>query len=184
MASSAFRKLMALDLEEKILNIGAAISFVCIFFPWVSGEWLGGKNVTYSGLGFFTSFIGLTILLLHTYVLLMTIVPITGGPTIIKRQNKHGVRLFATMLASLLTVAAWSVLTKFTFEFRLQISFGLYGTLIGSLIATLYAFLLFQEHRRGIVKDFFHHGEHTRDQAEIDSPPPPADEPEDHRMYS
>lgn len=185
MASSAFRKLMALDLEEKILNLGSAISFVCIFFPWVSGEWLGGKNVTYSGLGFFTSFIGLSILLLQAYVLLITLVPVTGGPIIIKRQNKHGVRLFVTLLASVLTVAAWSVLTKFTFEFRLQISFGLYGTLIGSLVATLYAFLLFQEHRRGVVKEFFHHGDGKQHkEPQPGSPPPPANEPEDHRMYS
>ena len=180
MSSTIVRKYVALSLEEKILNSGAFIAVVSIFLPWIGGEWLGGKNVTYSGLGFFTSFIGLSILLVHIYILLITFVPLTGGPALVKRRNKDGIRLFATMLTALLTVAAWSVLTKFTFEFRLEINYGLYGTLIGSLISTLYAFLLFQEHRRGMVKEFFHQ-DAPRD--DISVPVPPTNEPEDHRMY-
>lgn len=181
MARHIVQNAVRLPLEEKILNTGAIIAIVCVFFPWVAGEWLGGKHVTYSGLGFFTSFIGLGILLLHVYVLLITLIPLTGGPAIVKRRNKHGVRLFATILASVLTIAAWSVLTKFTFEFRLQISFGLYGTLIGSLISALYAFLLFQDHRKNTV-------ETSVDKEQMPSPsdmniPPPYHEPEDYRTH-
>ncbi|MCA9371169.1 MAG: hypothetical protein KC680_04380, partial [Candidatus Peregrinibacteria bacterium] len=162
-----------LDLEEKILNIGSLSALVCVAFPWVSGEWLGGKHVTYTGLGFFTSFIGIAIVLLHLYVLLVTLIPLTGGPAIVQEKNKDGLRLFTTLLASALTVAAWSVLTKVSFEFRLEISFGLYGTLIGSLVSSLYSFLLFQEKRKHTSPDI-----HTY----TASVPPPAIEPEDHRF--
>lgn len=170
---------MHLSLEEKILNLGSAVALVCIFFPWVGGEWLGGKHITYSGLGFFTSFIGLTVLLLHLYLILITVIPLTGGPAIVKRHNKDVVRLFVSLLASVLTVAAWSVLTKFTFEFRLQIAFGLYGTLIGSLVSALYSFLLFQEKRRGEAQEFHHHRDDRPAPSKLH---PPSIEPEDHRF--
>lgn len=179
MSSNIVQKVLRLSLEEKILNTGSLLAVVCIFFPWVSGEWLGGKHVTYSGLGFFTSFIGLAILLLHLYLILITLIPLTGGPSIIKKRNRDGVRLFTALLASLLTVAAWSVLTKFTFEFRLQISFGLYGTLIGSLVSALYAFLLFQDHRKANVEQFFHKEESPQNV----HVPPPHHEPEDYRQH-
>jgi FtsH-binding integral membrane protein len=171
---------MTLDLEEKILNGASLCAFVCVFFPWVGGEWLGGKVITYSGLGFFTSFIGVTVLLLHLYILLITIIPLTSGPTIVKRKNRDLVRLLVALFATVLTVAIWSVLTKFTFEFsRLQIHFGLYGTLIGSVVCTLYAFLRYQETTRSNVREIFDHPE-----PRASSPkPPPSPPPEDHGIY-
>lgn len=179
MPADFLKKVHRLQLEEKILNAGSLIAAVCVFFPWVSGEWLGGKHVTYSGLGFFTSFIGLGVLLLHAYLLLITIVPLSGGPAIIHKNNKDGMRLLTAILTSVLTIAAWSVLTKFTFEFRLQVSFGLYGTLIGSLISSLYAFLLFQDGRKRHIEEFFHK-EEAKPEMHV---PPPQHEPEDHRFH-
>lgn len=174
---------MHLDLEEKILNAGSICAFVCVFFPWVGGEWLGGKVVTYTGLGFFTSFIGVAILLLHLYIILVTLIPLTGGPSLIQKSNKNAVRLLVALLASLLTIAVWSVLTKFTFEFsRLQIHFGLYGTLVGSLVATLYGFLQYQDSKKGIVQDLFSHDQ-GHGQSTRDAVPPRSPDPEDHRMY-
>ena len=173
------RKIFALEIEEKILNTAAVFAFVCVFFPWVGGEWLGGKTVTFNGLGFFTSFIGLTVLLLQTYILLITIIPITGGPLIIKTRYKNMARLMAAALSTLLTVAIWSVLTKFTFEFsRLEIYFGLYGTLVGSLVTTLYSFLRMQEERKTEAKNLFTH-ESTMPSEQNFAPPP--EQPEDHR---
>ena len=180
MAAQILRRLARLPLEEKILNAGSFVACICIFFPWIGGEWLGGKVITYSGLGFFTSFIGVAVLLLHTFIILVTFIPLTGGPRLIKAQNKHIVRLVVAIFATILTIAVWSVLTKFTFEFsRLQIHFGLYGTLIGSFVATLYSFLQFQDGRRTAVEDLFHGHSQNR-------PPevaPPSPEPEDHRIY-
>lgn len=182
MPSQRIRKVLALSLEEKILNIGSLFACVCVFFPWVGGEWLGGNMVTYSGLGFFTSFIGVAILLLHVFTLLVTIIPLTGGPVLIRPSRAHIVRLFASACASVLTVAVWSVLTKFTFEFsRLQIYFGLYGTLVGSIISTLYSFLLYQDDKRNIVHELFYNTESTQqEQPQV----PPSPEPEEHNMHS
>lgn len=179
MPNRAIRKFMALDLEEKILNGASLGAFICVFFPWVGGEWLGGKMITHSGLGFFTSFIGLAVLIIHLYVILITLIPLTGRSAIVKRENRDLVRLLATLLASILTIAIWSVLTKFTVEFlRLQIYFGLYGTMAGSFIALLYSFLLHQESRRSVVKDLFH----QKDNSYRSPEPPPSPEPEEHKL--
>lgn len=177
MSIHGIRRVKNLDLEEQILNGASLLTIVTIFFPWVGGEWLGGKVVTYSGLGFFTSFIGIAILLLHLYVVFVTLIPVSGGPSIVSKKHKHSVRLVAAGLATVLLIAAWSVLTKFTFEFsRLEIHFGLYLCMIGSLISTLYAFLLFQGGKRGETLDIFH-----VDSSVNDAPPPPSSEPEDLR---
>lgn len=174
-------RIVALEVEEKILNGAALFAFISVFFPWVGGEWLGGKTVTFNGLGFFTSFIGLTVLLLHTCILLVTIIPITGGPALVKAKYKNVARLLAAALSTLLTIAIWSVLTKFTFEFsRLEIYFGLYGTLVGSLVVSLYSFLRMQDERRTEVKNLFSHdGNPSKDENFV----PPPEQPEDHRMY-
>ncbi len=180
MPNRAVKKFMALDLEEKILNGASLVAFISVFFPWVGGEWLGGKVITYSGLGFFTSFIGLTVLLLHLYILLITFIPLTSGPFIVKQRNKDLVRLLVALLATLLTAAVWSVLTKFTFEFsRLQIHFGLYGTLVGSVVCTLYAFLRYKEDNRASVQEIFTHTEKPQQSHQ----PPPSMEPENHAKY-
>ena len=131
----------------------------------------------YSGLGFFTSFIGIAILMLHLFILLVTVVPLAGGPDIVSKLRRNALRLLACILASVLTIAVWSVLTKFTFEFsRVEIHFGLYVTMIGSFVATLYGFLLFQEERGSI------HGlVHDSGAKEHSAPPPPSEEPEEYR---
>lgn len=176
------RRILALELEEKILNGAALAAFVCIFMPWVGGEWLGGKTVTFNGLGFFTSFIGLFILLLLTFIILITLIPITGGPMLVKAKHKDSARLLAAVIATLLTVAIWSVLTKFTFEFsRLQIHFGLYGTLIGSLITSLYSFIKIQEGKKIEVNKLFSHEDEV--QQTIQYQAPEQGNPEDHRKY-
>ncbi|TSC60646.1 MAG: hypothetical protein Greene041662_197 [Candidatus Peregrinibacteria bacterium Greene0416_62] len=157
MSSPFFRKLTTLDLEEQILNGSAIVSLIGVLLPWMGGEWLGGDNVTYTGLGFYTSFIGL-----------------------------------AVCLSSILILTALSVLTKVTFEFsRMEIRFGIYVTLIGSLVSTLYAYLRFQEQRKSSVQELFHHPEdieqvpERNESAPVPPPPPPprAPEPEEHRLF-
>lgn len=193
MANPFFRKLTGLELEEQILNVSAMVSLIGVLLPWMGGEWLGGDNVTYSGLGFYTSFIGLTVFLLQTFILLITVIPLTGGPVLIRRRHREVVRLGATGLSSILILASLSVLTKVTFEFsRMEIRFGIYVTLVGSLVATLYAFLRFQEQRKSSVQELFHHPEENamavperNESAPVPPPPPPppAPEPEEHRLF-
>lgn len=192
MSSVLFRKITTLELEEQILNGSAVVSLIGVLLPWIGGEWLGGDNVTYTGLGFYTSFIGLGILLLQAFILLITIIPLTGGPVLIRRRHREVVRFSATALASFLIIAALSVLTKVTFEFsRMEIRFGIHVTLVGSLVATLYAYLRFQEQRKSSVQELFHHPEDIEQIPERNEsasippppPPPPAPEPEEHRLF-
>jgi hypothetical protein len=193
MSASLLRKISGLELEEQILNGGALVTVIAIFLPWMGGEWLGGESVTYSGVGFYTSFIGLSALLLELYVLAITATPLLGGTVIIRKRHRETVRLLATALSSIMILSALSVLAKVTFEFsRMEIRFGIYVAIVGSLVATLYAFLRYQEQRRGMVQELFHHPEDTpapEVRMEIATapppppPPPPAPAAEEHRLF-
>lgn len=192
MASQSFRKVMGLELEEKILNAAVLVAIIGVFLPWIGGEKLGGATVSYSGFGFYTTVIGLSVFLLQVFVLLITVVPLTGGPVFIRKRYREIVRLCATAEAVILILAALSVLIKVTLDFaRMEIRFGIYVTLIGSLVALFEAFLRFQEQRKGYVQEIFHHPEEERkivDKGEFfeappPPPPPPPPAPEEHRMY-
>jgi len=126
MIRNFIKRVRALELEEQILNAGAFTALVGIFLPWTGGHMLGSDSVVYSGMGFYTSFIGIAIFLIHLFVLLITILPLTGGPTMIRRNQKEYVRLFFGAQATVLVIAALSVLAKVTFEFsRMEIRFGI-----------------------------------------------------------
>lgn len=185
--------LVGLDLEERILNGATLAAIVFLFFPWLSGQFLGGDPVSYSGLQFYVSYIGAGILLLHLVILLITLLPLLGGPTIVRRAWKAIARLWLASQAAVLTLASLSVLTRVTYEFRgLNVRYGVYFSLVCSVIATLYAFLQWQEERRKEVHEVFHHPEdvtHAPVQPEIRTqpappppPPPPPLPPEEHNL--
>ena len=176
-----------MELEEKILNGAVILGLVCLFFPWFSGEWLGGDTISYSAFGFYISFLGIAVAGMLLFTLLILLVPLLGGPVLIRRRNRDLVRLILTALSSILTLSALSVLTKVTFEFsRMEIRYGIYGTMVGCIVATLYAFLSWQEFRKSQVQELFHHPEDhaapEEDHRPPPPPPPPAPEPEEHRL--
>ncbi len=186
------RLLGMLDLEERILNAASLLAVVSIFFPWISGEWLGGDTAYYTGFAFFTSFIGWFVLLLHGFLLLSTFVPLLGGPLLIRRKHLHIVRFLLASQATVLTIATLTVLTNITFEFsRMEVRFGVYLSLIGSMVATLYAFLKWQEQRKREAQELFHHPEQKAPQLEpketraVPPPPPPPRplSPEEHHLH-
>jgi len=196
MAAKFIRTIVQLDLEEKILNAGALLALAGVFMPWLGGEWLGGEQVTFSGFGFYTSFMGIAVFCMYLGVLLVTVVPAAGGPVLLKKRHRHVARLSATALGTILTLASLSVLTKMTFEFsRMEIRFGIYMSLIGGLVATMYSFLRVQEQRRQQVHELFHHPDDyypIQDNAGETEPlpslpptppPPPPPEPEEHRVH-
>lgn len=190
MASRIIKALSTLDLEERILNAASVIAVAGMFMPWLSGEWLGGDPVTYSGMQFYTSFLGLAVLLLHLATLAVTVVPLVGGPVVVKKRYREILRLSTTGQATILILASLSVLTKVTFEFsRMEVRFGVYCTLIGSLVATLYSWLKVQELRRSEQHETFHHPEDHMPIASIETPvmaapppppPPPPLQPEEY----
>lgn len=191
--SSLFiRKIVALELEEKILNAGACTAMLGVFLPWIGGEKLGGDLVSYSGFGFYTAILGIVVFGLQLFVLLITAVPLTGGPPLIRKRAREVLRLLVTALATILILAALSVLINVTFDLsRMEIRFGIYVSLIGALIALFEAFVRFQEQRRSSVQELFHHPEQTADPAVkegyFEAPPPPLPPPplppEEHRTY-
>lgn len=193
MESTFTRIWHTIDLEERILNASAIIAMVSIFFPWISGEWLGGDEVSYTGTSFYTSFLGVIIFLMLAFIVASTLSPMLGGPIILRRRHKDITRLLLSGQATILVLASLSVLTKITYEFtRMEIRFGIYLTLIGCLVATLYSFLKWQEHRRDEDQETFHHPEDTGPVEDVvestipTPPPPPAPpplEPEEHPTY-
>lgn len=195
MANLITRALSHLELEERILNAGALIALIGVFLPWFSGEWLGGERMIAGGLGFYTTFLGWGVLLINCFLVLVTLVPLVGGPVILKRRIKAPIRFFLTAQSAVLVLAALSVLTKVTFEFsRMEVRFGIYLTLVGTLVSALYAFLIFQEQRNGEPQEVFQHPEHRQPSVERREtvvtktnippppPPPPPSRPEEHRL--
>ena len=188
MAASILRRIRSLDLEEQILNGGALLALIGVFLPWTGGFMLGSDAVSYSGFGFFTSFIGIAVFLINFFVLLITLIPLTGGPPLIRRHNKEHIRLFLGVQSTVLIVAALSVLMKITFEFsRMEIRFGIIVALIGSIAVVLESFLRMQEQRKSEVHDFFHHPNEKEPLQQKEPynplpPPPPPTGPEEHRI--
>ena len=194
MTSRFLRSLALLELEERILNGAALVTLLGVFLPWISGEWLGGDTVTYSGLRFYTTFLGIAILLLQAFILSITIIPLTGRAGFLRKRQKDMVRFFASFQTTVLVAASLTVLMKVTFEFsRMEVRFGIYVTLIGSVIVTIYSFLKYQEQRRLEVQELFHHPEdrtvplNDRSESALPlppmPPPPPAPPLEHHHLH-
>ena len=193
MQSRLVRSILSLELEERILNAGALVALLSVFLPWISGEWLGGDAVTYTGFGFYTSFLGLAVFLLTTFLLLLTLVPLTGGPVLIRKRYREIARLLISSQSSILVLAALSILTKVTFEFsRMEVRFGVYFCLVGNLVALFESLLRFLEQRRSAGQELFHHPEDhdslpDRKETLVTTPPPPPPPPapaaEEHPLY-
>ena len=191
--SRFLRGLQALELEERILNAGALVALVGVFLPWMGGDWLGGDSVSYNGLGFYTSFMGFAILALNLFILLIAIVPLAGGPIIIRKRHREFVRLCASAQSVILVLCSLTVLMRVTFEFtRMEMYFGIYVCLIGSIVALFEAVLRYLEQRKAQVQEMFHHPEDQQKPERAETyapppppppPPPPAPAPEEHRLY-
>ena len=196
MARSSFlRALKYLEIEEKILNLGALVALLGVFMPWFGGEWFG-QPATWTGFQFYTSFIGLLIFLGHVFILSLTALPLFGYQ-IVKTSLRDLLRLIVSLECVLLTIAVWSVLTNISFDrSQMQIGFGIYMTLVGSIVASLYAFLRLQQQRKRQLKALFHHPEdsvsapepkpsrQSADDAPPPPPPPPApNRPEEPRLF-
>ena len=191
MAPRWIHKLATLDLEERILNAASVTTIVGVFLPWISGEWLGGDSVTYTGLQFYTSFLGIAVLLMQAFIVSLTAIPLATGSALVSRGKHEVIRFALTMQSTVLLVAALSVLTKVTFEFsRIEVRFGIYVGLIGSIISSMYAFLKLQQHRKLATQDLFRHPDDAAPAQHRSvlmvpqaPPPPPPLQPESHHVH-
>ncbi|MBI2523796.1 hypothetical protein HYW11_01070 [Candidatus Peregrinibacteria bacterium] len=161
------RKIAGMEPAERLLNGGAVVGILGVFLPWISGEWLGGEPLRYTGFQSYTAMHGISILALNVFILAMTAIPLAGGPQIVTKQRKNALRLLASSQAVILTLLALSVLTSITFEFsRMGIRFGIYVSLLGNLLTAFEAFYKWQEQQEQQLRSFFHYEESP-------SPPPP-----------
>ncbi len=192
MTSRIQRLLVTLDLEERILTCACLSAFVSVFFPWLSGQWLSDEFASYSGVEFFTAWLGVLIALMYAGVLVLTIVPAAGGPVMMKRKHREIARVLLSGQATILTLAALSVLINVTYDYtRMDIRFGVYFAFAGGLVSTFYACWKFQEFRKGESHEAFRHPEDMQvveERRETMTPPPPPplppepSQPEDHRI--
>ncbi len=195
MANSYLRRIVALDLEEQLLNAAAAVTIAGVFLPWIGGGYLGGEIVSYSGLGFFTGTVGWAVLLLDILVIAATFIPLLGGPQLLQPRYRDLARLAAMAQVTILLLAALSVLARVTVEYtRLSLRFGIHISVFSSMVGTLYAALRYREYVRRTHQEVFHHPDdlaaaQTREpqmqaQLPLSAPPPPPPPPplEDHRL--
>lgn len=176
MSSRFARILRALDTEERILAAAALGALFSVFLPWLSGEWLGGDTVSFSGIRFYTSLIGIAIALLHGSIFTLTVLPALSRTHPPRYDGYAALRFIMALVATVLSLAALSVLVRITYEFpRMSIHAGVYLTFIGSLICTFYAWWAQR-------KQEDHNTRHdaTRREETLEPPPPPP--MDDHRL--
>lgn len=192
------RMLRAMELEEKVLHTGVLLCILGLFVPWIGAQW--SENVQqWSGFGFYTGYIGHTVFLLQLYILVITISPLLGGPILVRKARRNFVRLCLSSISSILLVMSFTVLFRLTSQLvGAEIRFGIYFAIVGSGIATLYAFLKYQEEVRSLNHALFLHPDEQpvskpKVAAVADSipedrpplpPPPPPLPVEDHHLFS
>jgi hypothetical protein len=189
------RLLRSMELEEKILHAGTIFCLLSLFMPWLGGQWYGNTQ-QWNGFGFHTGFIGHEVFALQFFIMTMTLSPLFGGPILVRKSKRNFVRLLLSTLSTVLLISAFSVLLRFISEASgAEIRFGIYLSIIGSAVTTLYAFLRYQEDAQAQGKALFHHPDHmmmTSTQKpkpkleELLPPPPPPPTPpplEEHRIY-
>ncbi len=191
MAFRIQRLFSSLDLEDRILTGASAIAFAGVFFPWISGEWLSDDPVSHSGFEFFTAYLGTLVALMQLAIIILTVVPAAGGPVMMKRKPREILRLILAAQSAFLTLSALTVLVNVTYDYtRMDIRFGIYITLAGSILSTFYAFWKMREYLQNAPHESFHHPEEpvmNEERREHISPPPPPPpppplSPEEHRI--
>lgn len=185
----------SLELEEKVLHIGVGICLVGLFIPWLGGQWSGIER-QWNGFGFYTGFIGHIVLILELFIVSMTLSPLLGGPILVRKTLRNFVRLYLSSITSILLIACFTILFRLTSELSgAEIRFGIYVSILGSILSTLYAFLKYDEQRKNEVQQLFHHPDEQQpakkknidpltDEHRPPPPPPPPPMPaEDHSLF-
>lgn len=193
MFSTFTRVLRGLELEEKVLHTGLVLCVLGLFVPWVGGQWVGEEQ-QWNGFGFHTGFIGHAVLGVDLFIVAMTLSPLLGGPILVRKTIRNTVRFILCGITSVLLIASFTVLFRLTSEVSgAEIRFGIYLSILGSVLSTLYAFLKYDEQRQNEVHELFHHPDEQRvlkvvhdlvDENRPPPPPPPSPMPvEDHSLF-
>jgi len=182
------RLVRALELEEKVLHAGVLLCILGLFLPWLGGQWFG-TAAQWNGFGFHTGFIGHFVFLMQLIIFSVTASPLLGGPVLVRKQRRHSLRLILSLISSSLLFSAFTILFRLTSEVSgAQVRFGVYVAILGSALATLYAFLQYDEERKNQSQSIFHHPdalpvvsqrteEKQREERVVPPPPPPPPPP-------
>lgn len=188
------RVLRSLELEEKMLHAGGGVCLAGLFVPWLGGQWYGNDQ-QWNGFGFYTGFIGHIVLILELFIIAITFSPLLGGPIIVRKGSRNFVRMELCSITSVLLVACFTILFRLTAEVSgLEIRFGIYVSILGSVLSTLYAFLKYDEQRKSEVWQLFQHPDEQQpvkkkavneiiDEHRPPPPPPPPMPAEDHSLF-
>ena len=174
MRSRFLTNIIRLGTDEKILISASVISIAGVFLPWISGEWLGGEDIRHNGLSFYTSIIGMSILVLNLFIVGMSVWPMQRTSPA-EDAARAVIRTTLAIIATVIALAALSVLMNVAYEFaRLSVRIGIYVTIIGSVICTFYAYVKLRELKRT--------EQEQAAEAESRLPPPPPPPVEEHRI--
>lgn len=197
MYDKLLRALRGMELEEKILHSGVLICLVSLLLPWIGGQTYGADQ-SWNGFGFHTGFIGHEVLGIQLLIMSMTFSPMLGGPIIVKRSKRSSIRLLLSIVSTVLLISAFTVILRLTSEVSgVEIRFGMYLSIVGSAVTTLYSFLRYQEEILAQNHSVFHHpdeasvkkssvsSESQREESLPPPPPPPTPPPlEEHNFYN
>lgn len=194
MYEKLLRALRAMELEEKILNAGALFCIFTLFFPWLGGQGVDGV-LEWNGFDYYTGYMGHFVFLACLFILASAVSPMLGGPVLVRKSRRSYVRLVLTSLNTLLLVFCFTILLRYTWELsRAEIRFGIYFSIVSSAIATLYAWLSYQEEMKSRSGALFQHPDESAakpkpaPEPEVlheerpPMPPPPPLQPEDHQI--
>lgn len=116
MYEKLLRILRSMELEEKVLHIGAILCLTSLLMPWLGGQWYGTTQ-QWNGFGFHTGYIGHVVLLIQSWIIAMTVSPMLGGPILVRKSRRNNTRFLLSGLSTCLLVAAFTVLLRLTFFF-------------------------------------------------------------------
>ncbi len=188
------RILKGMELEEKVLHTGVLLCLLGLFVPWAGGVW-AGETQQWNGFGFYTGFIGHLIVLAELFIVAMTLSPLLDGPVIVRKAARNFVRFLLCVIISILLIGCFTILLRLTSQISgLEVRFGIYLSILGSLLATLYAFLKYDEQCKNEVLQLFYHPDEPQRAKKVDldlhdedrppPPPPPSPMPaEDHSLF-
>jgi hypothetical protein len=181
------RSLQAMEFEDRVLHSASLISLISLFFPWLSSmKTYENDALSSTGFGFRTGYIGHSIFLLQVFLLLLALIPLFGGPALFQKTQRIFLKFTCSALSTVLLLSCFSILLRVTFEVsNADIRFGIYLSIIGSFVATLYAFLRYEEHQRSSAQELFHHPDEAPLRSQVlpsiedipDLPPPPVPSP-------
>lgn len=197
MYDKLLRALRGMELEEKILHSGVILCLISLVMPWIGGQTYG-TDQEWNGFGFHTGYIGLEVLMIQFFILSMTFSPMLGGPIIIRKSRRYTIRFLVSILSTVLLVTAFTVILRLTSEVSgVEIRFGMYLSIVGSAVTTLYSFLRYQEEILSQNQALFHHPDEfsvhkgsSKPESKLEEslpppPPPPTPPPlEDHTFYN